>query len=216
MKTRLAALSVLCLILTAVPSAAQVAYNNGPINGNDYAYTINFGLITADTFTISTGNTTMTGLSFGAWLYAGDILETAEVSMTSEPFSGTTYFDQDVSFTQSGCAMNQYGLNVCTEAGTFNGPTLANGTYWLNLQNAVVSSGDPVYWDTNNGVGCTSPGCPSLATCNSCLLKPQYQPSESFTLYGSSSGATVPEPGSILLFGSGVLTLVGLVRRKRM
>src|SRR5580658_2417580 len=111
----------------ALPAAAQL-YSNGPINGNTDAWTINFGFIVGDSFTISTGNTTLTGLSFGAWLFPGDILESAEVWMTSEPLGGTTYFDQVVNFTQSGCAINQYGFNVCTETGTFNGPTLNNGT----------------------------------------------------------------------------------------
>jgi hypothetical protein len=165
--------ALLFLAWVTVSASAQAVYNNGPINGNVGAYTINFGLITADTFTISTGNTTMTGLSLGAWLYPGDTLESVEVSMTTEPWSGTTYFDQVVNFTQSGCATNQYGFDVCTESGVFDGPTLANGTYWLNLQNGITSSGNPVYWDENSGVGCTSPGCPSLATCNSCIFQ-QY------------------------------------------
>jgi len=137
--------------------------------------------------------------------------------MTSEPLGGTTYFDQVVNFTQSGCSVNQYGYNVCTETGMFNGPTLANGTYWLNLENAVVPSGDPVYWDENSGVGCTSPGCPSEATCNSCIVKgnsaPQNLPPESFTLYGNAV-ATTPEPGSLVLFGSGVLAVLGAARRR--
>ena len=31
------------------------------------------------------------------------------------------------------------------------------------MQNAVIPSGDPVYWDENSGVGCQSSGCPSQA-----------------------------------------------------
>ena len=69
MKLRLASLSLLALhlILMVVPVAAQGIYNNGPINGNTDAWTINFGFIVGDSFTVSTGNTTLTGLSFGAW-----------------------------------------------------------------------------------------------------------------------------------------------------
>jgi len=33
----------------------------------------------------------------------------------------------------------------------------AAGTYWINLQNATVGNGDAVYWDENDGMGCTSP-----------------------------------------------------------
>ena len=33
----------------------------------------------------------------------------------------------------------------------------------MTLQNASVTSGDPVYWDENSGIGCHSMGCPSQA-----------------------------------------------------
>jgi len=212
-KLRIASLSVLalCMILTAVPASAQQIYNDGPINGNVDAWTFDFGFIQSDSFTVSGGNSTITGLSFGAWLFPGDILQTAEVSMTSDPFGGTTYFDQVVSFTASGCTMNQYGYNVCEETGSFNGPTLNNGTYWLNLQNGIVPSGDPVYWDENSGVGCTSPGCPSEAINNS----GGTMPGESFTLLGNTNGTgSVPEPGSLVLFASGFFGVTALLRRK--
>jgi hypothetical protein len=43
--------------LLAVPAVAQVVYENGPINGNVDAWTINFGFAVADSFTISGGPT---------------------------------------------------------------------------------------------------------------------------------------------------------------
>ena len=162
-------LLLLFCAISILPAAAGTVYDNGPINGTTDAWTINFGFVVSDTFTVSTGNTSITGLSFGAWLFPGDVLESVEVSMTSEAFGGTTYFDQVVSFSESGCTENQFGFNVCTETGTFNGPTLPNGTYWLNLQNAVVNTGDPIYWDENSGIGCSSPGCPSIAQENDCI-----------------------------------------------
>ena len=198
--------------LLAVPAAAQVIYENGPINGNTDAWTINFGFIVADSFNISTGNTTVTGMSFGAWLFAGDTLQSAEVQITSEPFGGTTYFQQQVPFTASGCAVNQYGYDVCTETASFNGPTLNNGMYWVDLQNAIDTQGNPVYWDENSGVGCHSPGCPSEATESF-----ESIPSEAFSMLGtSSSGSTgsVPEPDSLMLFASAVLGCGALLRRK--
>jgi hypothetical protein len=89
------------------------------------------------------------------------------------------------------------------------------GTYWVNLQNASVPSGDPVYWDENSG--------PAQASENSV----GSIPSEAFTLFGSSdtttsttstttstTGTSVPEPSSIMLFGSGILGLSGMLRRK--
>jgi len=218
MKMRLVScflLSVLCLLLAlTLPAAAQqLLYENGPISGTSDAWTINFGLAVSDTFTISGGTSTVQGMSFGAWLTPGDVLESAEVSVTSDEFGGTLYFDQNVNFTAGDCFMNNFGFNVCQENGSFSGPTLNNGTYWLTLQNAVVTNGDPVYWDENSGIGCHSEGCPSQPSENTVgtIL------SESFSVLGTvqtgTTGST-PEPTSLVLFGSGVLGVVGMMRRK--
>jgi hypothetical protein len=214
MKTSSLALCTLLLILVALPATAQVIYSDGPINGNVDAWTINFGFIQSDSFNVTSNLAyPMTGASFGMWLYPGDTLTSAEMSITSNENSGTSYFDQIVIFTQGACTVNQYGYNVCQENTAFNGPLLNAGTYWLNLQNAVVSSGDPVYWDENSG--------PSQASNNSVGT----MPGEAFTLLGSGSTTTtststtttsVPEPSSLMLLGSGVLGLGALVRRKLM
>ena len=171
-----------------LPLDDQVIYANGPINGTTDAWSINFGFVVSDTFTVPGAGTSVTGLSFGAWLFAGDTLQSAEVSITSGPNSGTSYFNQTINFTQSGCVGNQYGYNVCTEAGTFTASSLASGTYWVNLQNAVVNSGSSVYWDENSGVGCQSQGCPSQADENTVGTIP----SEAFTILGYAS--TQPPP----------------------
>ena len=198
----------LCLALAAIPAAADTIYDNGPINGTLDAWTINFGFVVSDTFTVGAGGATVSGLDFGAWLYAtGDVLENAQVSITSSEFGGTTYFNGVVNFIQSGCSGNQYGFNVCTESGTIGNVTLGQGTYWLNLQNAVVNNGDPIFWDENSG--------PSQASHNTIGTIP----SEAFTVVGpvtgtTSSGETVPEPNSMLLISSGILGLTGFFRRK--
>ena len=193
----------LCLVLVAIPAMADTVYSNGPINGTTDAWTINFGFVVSNTFDVPVGGATVNGLSFGAWLAPGDVLLNAEVSITDSEFGGNTFFDGQVNFTQSGCAGNQYGFNVCTETGTFADTNLAAGTYWLNLQNANVNTGDPIYWDENSG--------PSQASENSVGTVP----SEAFTvLGGQTTQQTVPEPSSILLVGSGLLGLAGVLRRK--
>ena len=200
-------LLALCLTLAAAPAVADTIYSNGPANGTTDAWTINFGFVVSDTFTVGGDAIALNGLAFAAWLFPGDVLQSAEVTITSDEFGGTTYFDQAVNFTQSGCSGNQYGYNVCLESGSWSDAPIAPGSYWLNLQNAVVNNGDPIYWDENSG--------PSSASENSVGTVP----SEAFTVLGettttNTSTTSVPEPSSIMLFGSGVLALANLVRRK--
>jgi hypothetical protein len=204
LKLRIASLLLFALCLAAVPAVAQNdIYDNGPTSGTTDAWTINFGFAVSDSFNLIAGGT-IGGLNFAAWVLPGDVLASVEVSVTSSEFGGTSYFDQAVNFTQSGCATNQLGYNICTESSIFSGPALSAGTYWLNLQNATLSTGDdPIYWDENSG--------PSSASQNSLGTIP----SESFTLLGAGSGSgSTPEPSSIMLFGSGVLGLAGVIRRK--
>jgi uncharacterized repeat protein (TIGR03803 family) len=179
-------------------------YDNGPINGNTDAWTINFGFIVSESFTVANDNTSVTGMSFGAWLFSGDTLQSVQISITSGPNGGTTYFNGVADFTEGSCVTNQYGYPVCIEtSGGFNLP-LNSGTYWVNLQNAVVSNGDPVYWDENSGAGCESPGCPSQADDS------DYGtiPSESFTILGNTSStcADVPMPDGAPAAQAKVLT----------
>ena len=212
MKLRIASLTLLLVALVAVPAMAQDIYDNGPTNGNTDAWTVNFGFTVSDTFNTSLANTQITGVTFAAWMAPGDVLDSAEISITSSEAGGTSYFDQTVSFTQSGCVGNQYGYNVCNETGTFSAFLPAAGTYWLNIQNASSASGDPVYWDENSG--------PSSASENSVGTIP----SESFTILGScedgpcasttTTTGTTPEPSSIMLFASGILGMAGAMRRK--
>jgi len=212
LKMRIASLSLLalCLTLAAVPAMADTLYSNGPTNGTTDGWTINFGFVVSDTFTLGAAST-VTGLTFATWMEPGDTLLSAQVAITSSEFGGTQFFNSVVNFTQSGCSTNQYGFSLCNESGAFN-VALNAGTYWLNLENAVSSLGDPVYWDENSG--------PSSASENSVGTIP----SESFTVVGGTSTttttttttttATTPEPSSIMLFGSGILGLAGVLRRK--
>ena len=206
MKVRHILLLLLALCLIAVPAFAQVdLYDNGPTDGTTDAWTINFGFEMSNSFVLSNA-ASVNGVTFAAWLFPGDVLESLEVSITSGEFGGTVYFDGLVNVTATGCATNQLGFDVCNETASFLPVAMNAGTYWLNLQNAIVNTGDPVYWDENGG--------PSGASNNSVGT----MPSESFTILGASTTTsttgTTPEPGTLMMVGSGALGLLGFLRRK--
>src|SRR5437868_908667 len=108
---------LLCLLFVALPAAAQqTLYENGPINGQTDAWTLNFGFFVDDTFEISSGSARVTGMDFGVWLLPGDVLQSVELTITSQPDYGTFYFDGVVTPSASGCFLNSYSYDVCNES----------------------------------------------------------------------------------------------------
>jgi len=228
MKMRIAFLTILCLALAAVPALAQY-YDNGPINGTNDAWTISSGYVVSDTFFTYSSNPRVAGFQLGVWEFPGDTLSAVQWSITSTQNARTVYGSGTASgksLTDQFISTNQFGYNIDKIRVTgLDVPFNSNTPTWLNLQNASVASGDdPVYWDENSGVGCGSPGCPSKALqsgvgtisseafsvdiCSGCTCG--LNPAEGCSL---QSGGT-PEPSSFLLFGSGILGLVGLLRGK--
>ena len=159
--------------------AGNVVYSDGPVDGNTDAWTINFGYLVSDSFTVA-ARSVLTNLCFYAWLTPGDTLLTVEASITSMSLnSGTSYFDKPFDPTTCtlycsagpNCGMGQYNVYSCVAP---LGVVLNSGNYWLNLQNAVPSNNnDPAYWDENSG--------PSMAEDNSVGTIP----AESFEIFGN-------------------------------
>ena len=206
MKMRIALLSLLCLALAVIPASAQILYSNGPINGTTDAWTINFGYVVSDSFNLSSAST-VGGFDFGVWEFPGDVLSSVDWSITASENGGTSYGSGTASganLADAYISSNQYGYNVDKITVSGLNVALGSGTYWLNLQNATVPSGDPVYWDENSG--------PSSASENSV----GSIPSEAFDITGTTGSNTspTPEPSSIMLLGSGILGLAGVLRRK--
>jgi hypothetical protein len=206
LKMRIASLSLLtvcCLMLAVAPAMADtLLYTNGPLNGTADGWTINFGFSVSDSFTVGSGSTIKT-LSFNYWdASATDVLTTVDGQVGSTSFGGTVYTYTGVTNTSLGT--NQFGYNLFRADYTIpNVPW--SGAGYLTLSNACSTSGcsvsNPIYWDENSG--------PSTAYENTI----GSIPSESFTLNGTPGGTT-PEPSSIMLFGSGILGLAGVLRRK--
>jgi PEP-CTERM motif len=204
---RIASLVILCLAMAAIPALADT-YDNGPVNGTTDAWTINFGYVVSDTFTVGAGGGSGFSVDFAVWEFPGDTMQTVDWSITQT--ENGTGVGGTANATDKYLSTNQYGYNIdlihiSTPIGQLNA-----GTYWLNLFNATVASGDPVYWDENSGKGCGGSGCPSSASESAVGTIP----SEAFTVNYSGGTGSTPEPSSIMLFGSGLLGLAGLLRRK--
>jgi len=190
MKNLLLALALSTAAVAAVPAAAQVAYSNGPILGTSDGRTINFGYAVTDSFTL-TETTTITGFDF-----VGATVDYGFSSAADFAVTGTAALTAGAVIPGDGFGGS---YDVRSYSASVAPITLAAGTYWFSLQNAVTAGGNALYWDVNYG--------PSSA----------FQSgvgevgSESFTLY--SNGA-VPEPASwaLMLGGFG---LVGSAMRRR-
>jgi hypothetical protein len=224
MKTRLArsaiAISALFIlfILTVTPAVAD-SYSNGPINGTVDGWTINSGYSVADSFTLNSAST-VTSFSAGLWLDFGDVPTGISWAITTAPdfsgfkgtagISGITGTLGGGTLSNSFLGTNKYFDDIYNSTVTGLNFSLGSGTYYLELFNATSSLGSYVYWDQNNG--------PSLAYENTIGLlngNSNFNPaggSEAFTINGTT--ATTPEPGTMLMFGTGALGLLGAVRRR--
>src|ERR1017187_6339018 len=209
MKRRIPLLTIPFLALAASPALAQQdLYDNGPINGTTDAWTINFGYVVSESFAFEKVKVSYNpeAFSLGVWESPGDVLSSVDWSITAQENGGTVYGSGTASgsnLTDQFISSNQYGYDIDKITVSGLNVDLNAGTYWLNLQNATVPSGDPVYWDENSGAGCTSPGCPSQASESAV----GSIPSEAFEILGTTSTGSTPEPSSFMLFTSGILSL---------
>jgi hypothetical protein len=200
----LSLLTILCLLLAVAPAMADT-YSNGPYNGTNDGWTINFGFTVSDSFTLSGSDTKVTDFHFVYWdASASDLLTTADLQLGTTSFGGSA---TTVAFSNAFLGTNQYGYNLYQADASGLSIPWSGGAGFATLGNACSTSGcsvsNPIYWDENSG--------PSTAYENTL----GSIPSEAFTLVGCSGDCgPVPEPNSILLFGSGILGLAGVLRRK--
>jgi len=162
-------------VASVTATHGAVLFDQGPINGTIDAWTINFDYAIADSFALSQAST-LTGVNFGAWSLPGDKILAVNWAITAAP---NTFADEGTAtVSTSYLYTNAYDYDVSLDSFSIPSQHLAAGTYWLVLQNATVTNGDPIYWDENDGL--------SLAYENAV----GQIGSESFQI----SGTTVPEP----------------------
>jgi PEP-CTERM motif len=164
----------------------------------------------SDSFLVA-DNSNIQDLHFTYWdASTTDVLTTVDMQIGSTSFGGTTQTLTGVTNTELG--INSYGYAIFEASYAFASVPWSSAGF-LTLSNACTTSGcsvtNPIYWDENSGVDCPSPGCPSIAFDSSV----GSIPSKTFTL-GNSSGRTTPEPSSVVLLGSGILGLAGILRRR--
>jgi PEP-CTERM motif len=195
----------LAFSLAAGVATAGTLYDNGPINGQLEAFTINSGYAVADSFTAPAG-AHVTGLSFVTWNTPGDTLTSVDWEITSgNPISGgpfTVLGSGTATSTATDIGGNSYSYDLQTNVIMFSPVTLSGGDYWFQLQNASIPNGDPIYWDENNGPSAawqTGTGDISLSGDTNCT--DFCTGSETFQVLGSAA----PEPAAwaLMLLGFG-------------
>ncbi|MEO8726281.1 MAG: PEP-CTERM sorting domain-containing protein [Acidobacteriaceae bacterium] len=182
-------------------------YSNGGDDGI-VGYTINFGYDVSNSFNLA-ANSTLNTATFSNWLFPGDTATSVNWAITTQLGGGTTLFSGTGAITQVFVGTNSFGYNVYNDTFSLGGVSLAAGTYYLDLSGLNVPSGDPGYWGESAGPSVACQSGNSLPPCTSI-------PSESFSIAGTAGGGPppIPEPSSILLFGTGLLGAAGALRRK--
>ncbi len=211
MKTKIT-FSSLCLLLAVflglapVPAVAgnMIVYNNGLPDGND-AWTISDGFSVSDSFKLSSA-ANVNAVQFTVALIPGDTFKTVSWTIYSQGAN----FKVWGSGTANAVVLVGGGNEEYEAEISFPGIQLPAGTYWIKLSNATTNDGNPVYWWESGG--------PSKATENVVGTIP----SESFAIVdppADSPSDVAPASsasgyGTILLLGSGLLGIAGLVHHK--
>ncbi len=196
------------LILLSSPASAVLIYDNGPMDGNT-TYCINYGSAISNSFYLSSAlNLTQAQISISTQ-YGDDVPISANWSIGTDKFLSN--IDSGTANLTNTLIHNYYGYGVYKSIFPLS-LSLAPGTYWLTLQNAIsINSGnnmnEPLHWITSNGPSQAyqSIGGSIISLENHLLLGSN---SQSFQLYGT------PEPGTMVLLGSGLAGL-WVARRKK-
>ncbi len=213
MKAHFASLLVAVFFALGVPADASliVLYDDGPLVGDSNAFYIDgpgagpFSQSISNGF-VATNSGEATSFDFGEWVPTGETPTSVSWAL------GTSAFGSEISSgstSQVGFTFfvgNQFSYDVyISHVDGLSGFLSAGSTYYLTLSGGNDSGGNQfVAWDVNKGPAtCTfAVGGTPQGGCG--------DGGETFTIYSDTS---VPEPGTLLLLGSGLAGLVGFRRR---
>ncbi len=180
------------------------------------AFYINYGWEVSDSFTLAS-NSTLTGVNMIAWLAPGDTMTQLDWLITDTAFGSNTYASGTASVIDTYLGTDPHGWGWDLDQESFSLPdlSLAAGTYYLQLQNAVTMDGGPAGWDDSDGPSDAVQAQPEssyLSDLNG--MNDNFGTnSETFQILGQTENPT-PEPSSFLLLASGLAGLAGVLKRK--
>ncbi len=222
-KLRFATFCLPLLFVALNASADTVIFNDGAVDGHDNAFFVtgpsnpNFLGSVQD---ISNGFTagasaTPTTLEFGLWVSTGNTPTTISYEIGTSAF-GTDLGSGSVGLNGTNSTLlftNSFGYDVYSITIPVTSLAMISGdSYWLSLSNGNDSANSgTVGWDVANG------GIGGPATCNFRQSGTNFGDcgigGESWELT-SGSVTNTPEPGSLILLGSGLLGVAGAMRRR--
>ena len=208
-------LSLIGAMMTVPASASSVLYDNSSVN-KDLGY---WEIDTTDNWTsnyfIDTNTGSATSATFAVWIFPGDVMTSVDWVLSSgSDGTGTVYNFGTALTTETydyGTDAQKLGADLVLESISLPGVSLTkNQQYFFTLTNADGDGiqDDGAFWAQNT----TSPSGSMYGYSNYSGTPNTEIGAETFALY--SGGTATPEPSSLLLLGSGLVGLAGLLKRK--